>query len=131
MVIRSLKGNQKLIPKKNKNKKPFIKTAFFIILIMGITSISSVVFSRLSWLDSSLQDDVDSVDVFICQSQYSLQTHLSKDDSEVEDEVSYSNREKLLTGLYTSYNLVCKKATENTAGIKGSQPSGNKVIKKG
>jgi hypothetical protein len=95
---------------------------------MAITDISSVVYSRVPWLVSPTDDT--KVDTFICQTQYMLQGPLAKTDAEVEDEGTYDSREKLLTGLYTSYNLVCEKAMSNSGGSGGNAPAGNKVLKR-
>lgn len=99
---------------------------------MGITTINGVVFSRVPWLNAALPADVTKVDTFVCQGQYELQKPLNKTDAEVEDESTYTNREKLLTGLYSSYLLTVDQAMKNTAGSSGgsSGGSGNKILKR-
>lgn len=97
---------------------------------MAIDTISSVAFSRATWLSEDNPSDVSKVDIFVCQSQFSLQEYLGKNDVDSEDESTYTNREKLLTGLYTAYNLVCEKATENTVGENGNAATGNRILKR-
>lgn len=97
---------------------------------MAINTISEVAFSRATWLDESNPSDATKVDIFVCQSMFSLQTPLNKTDVQVEDELQYTSKEKLLVGLYTAYNLVCEKATENVAGANGEAATGNKLLKR-
>ena len=95
---------------------------------MAIDTISGVVYSRVPWLISPTDDTT--VDTFVCQTQYMIQGPLGKTDAEVEDELTYTSREKLLTGLYTSYTMICDKALRNSGGEAGEKPSGNKILKR-
>lgn len=95
---------------------------------MAIGTINEIVYSRLPWLINP--DDDVKVSTYVCQVQWTLQPYLNKPDSDVENELTYSNREKLLTGLYAAYNLVDEKIIENTAGKNGQKPTGNKFVKK-
>ena len=93
---------------------------------MAINSISEVVYSRVPWL-ASPADDVK-VNGYISQTQIMLQIPLSKDDSVVFDESTYTQQELLLTGLYASYSLVENKAMQSSANSGNQQ--GNKIVKK-
>jgi hypothetical protein len=97
---------------------------------MAIGTINDVVFSRVTWLTSTDTDDIAKVDTFVGQTQYYLQAYLLKSDVDTEDEGTYTSKERLLTGLMTSYTLVTNKIMENTGGVNGSAPTPAKVLKK-
>lgn len=66
----------------------------------------------------------------ITQSQYALQKYFPKSDSEVEDEASYANLQRMLVAYYSAYQLVNRKALINLQGEAGEAPLLNQAIKK-
>jgi hypothetical protein len=59
-----------------------------------------------------------------------MQPYLKKLDSEVEDEINYTNTQKLLIAYFTAYNVNNREALINIAGQNGNAPTLSRLIKK-
>lgn len=95
---------------------------------MALPSVLEIVKKELPYLTSN--DDVD-ISTSICLSQWELQVYLNKEDIDVETESSYTNRENILVGYFTAYNMICQKVLLNMEGnIETGTSTSNKVLKR-
>ncbi len=64
------------------------------------------------------------------RTQIYLQSYLLKDDTQVFDEASYTEIEKLLVAYLSAYNISQTQAFKNLAGANGNAPTPTRHVKK-
>lgn len=95
------------------------------------STIKDIIENRLPFLNYS-DSVVDSrINKIIMEVQWTLQIPLKKEDADVEIEASYIQREIILIGVYTAYNLLLRKVFTTLAGdTETSEEASTKTLKK-
>lgn len=93
---------------------------------MALAPVLQLIKNRLPYLHSSYDPTIEQ---FITESYYFLQSYLNKLDADVEVEASYRPLERMLVADLTAYQLIKRKAIETSAGTETQAPAA-KMIKR-